>query len=213
MKLSMARVSVSSWTRQTCSRISLRETTLVGAVGEVAEEVGLHEGEVGECGCRGRWSSREPKRMVRPIEGVLVFWKSTEGMRGGVLGGGSSGCRRVEGALGLPGHAAEERAEAGEEDVEVEGFGEVVVGAGVDALEDVLGAGAGGEHEDGGVALGCSRRARAMVKPSAPGSMQSSRMAAGASGPEAGLARRSQARAEVAVSFEVRRCGSPRPGG
>ena len=53
----------------------------------------------------------------------------------------------------LPGGAAEEGFEADEQDVEVEGLGEVVVGAGFDAFEDVFGAGAGGEHEDGGVAV------------------------------------------------------------
>ncbi len=54
----------------------------------------------------------------------------------------------------LPGGAAEERLEPDEEDAEVEGLGQVVVGAGFDAFEDVFGAGAGGEHEDGGVLLG-----------------------------------------------------------
>ena len=54
----------------------------------------------------------------------------------------------------LPGGAAEEGGEAGEEDVEVEGFGEVVVRAGGEAFEDVFGAAAGGEEEDGGVVAG-----------------------------------------------------------
>ncbi len=47
MKLSMARVSVSTLRRQTCSRMSLRGTISDCVVDEVAEEVGFHEGEVG----------------------------------------------------------------------------------------------------------------------------------------------------------------------
>ena len=54
----------------------------------------------------------------------------------------------------MPGGAADEGADADEEDGEFEGFGEVVVGAGFDAVEDVLGVGSGGEHEDGGEAVG-----------------------------------------------------------
>ena len=90
-------------------------------------------------------------------------------------GGASSAWLRLE--VGLPGGAAEEGFDADEQDVEVEGLGEVVVGAGFDAFEDVFGAGAGGEHQDGGVAP-ASRRARAMAKPSVPGSMQSRTMTA-----------------------------------
>jgi hypothetical protein len=59
----------------------------------------------------------------------------------------------------LPLGAAEEGFDADEEDVEVEGLGEVVVGTGFEAGEDVFGAGAGGEHEDGGVALGVAQGA------------------------------------------------------
>ena len=47
MKLSMARVSVSSCRRQTFSRMSLRGTISAFVFGEVAEEVGLHESEAG----------------------------------------------------------------------------------------------------------------------------------------------------------------------
>ncbi len=54
----------------------------------------------------------------------------------------------------MPGGAAKERLQADEKDVEVEGLGEVVIGAGFDAFEDLFGAGAGGEHEDGSVLLG-----------------------------------------------------------
>ena len=51
----------------------------------------------------------------------------------------------------MPGCAAEEGFEADQENVQVEGLGEVVVGTGFYAFEDVLGAGAGGEEQDGGV--------------------------------------------------------------
>ncbi len=76
------------------------------------------------------------------------------GSRGGGLRGGSFG-----GRVGLPVHAAEESGEAGEEDVEVEGLGEVVVGAGGEAFDDVFGAAAGGEQEDGSVAAGFAKGA------------------------------------------------------
>ena len=56
-------------------------------------------------------------------------------------------------------HAAEEGGEASEEDAEVEGLGEVVVGAGGEAFDDVFGAAAGGEQEDGGVAAGFAKGA------------------------------------------------------
>jgi hypothetical protein len=59
----------------------------------------------------------------------------------------------------LPHGAAEEGFDADEEDREVEGLGEVVVCAGFEAFEDVFGAGAGGEHEDGGEALGVAQGA------------------------------------------------------
>ena len=67
---------------------------------------------------------------------------------------GSGGSSVWIGGGGLPGGAAEEGFEADEEDVEVEGLGEVVVGAGFDAFEDVFGAGAGGEEQDGSVDAG-----------------------------------------------------------
>ena len=67
---------------------------------------------------------------------------------------GSLGC-----CGGLPGGAAKEGFEADEEDAEVEGLGEVVVGAGFDAFEDLFGAGAGGEHEDRRVMLGFAESA------------------------------------------------------
>ena len=62
--------------------------------------------------------------------------------------------RRCRWLRALPGGAAEQGFDADEEDVEVEGLGEVVVGAGFETFEDVLGTGACGQHQDGGVVLG-----------------------------------------------------------
>jgi len=59
----------------------------------------------------------------------------------------------------LPGGATEEGLEADQKDVEIEGLGEVIVGAGFDAFEDLVGTGARGEHEDRGVVLGCAEGA------------------------------------------------------
>ena len=109
---------------------------LAGAEGEVAEEIGLHDGEAGGA-VRGD-----------ELEGVEADGAAVKGVGvgGGWFGGG-------DGRRGLPHGSAEEGLDADEEDVEVEGLGEVVVCAGLDAFEDVFGAGAGGEHEDGGEAL------------------------------------------------------------
>ena len=74
------------------------------------------------------------------------------GLRGGGLRGGS-----FDGKVGLPVHAAEESGEASEEDAEVEGLGEVVVGAGGEAFDDVFGAAAGGKKEDRSVAVGFAK--------------------------------------------------------
>jgi hypothetical protein len=49
-------------------------------------------------------------------------------------------------------HAAEEGSESSEEDAEVEGLGEVIVGTGGEAFYDVFRPAAGGEQEDGSVA-------------------------------------------------------------
>ena len=116
---------------------------LVGAIGEVAEEVGLHEGELG-----GAVGSEE-------LEGVETDGAAGEG---DFVGGLRWGWRGRAGRA-LPGHAAKETFEADEEDVEIEGLGEVVVGAGLDAFEDLFGAGAGGEHEDGDEVLGFAQGA------------------------------------------------------
>ena len=76
------------------------------------------------------------------VEGVFVVFIGEDMRR-------RLGCRGA-----LPCGAAEKRLQADEEDAEVEGLGEVVVGAGFDAFENVFRAGAGREHEDGGVELG-----------------------------------------------------------
>ena len=60
---------------------------------------------------------------------------------------------------GLPGGAAQQGLDADDEDVQVEGLGQVVVGAGFEAFEDVFGAGARGEHQDRRVALGVAQGA------------------------------------------------------
>lgn len=117
---------------------------LGGAIGEVAEEVGLHKGELG-----GAVGGEE-------FEGVEADGTAGEGEFVGGLGWWRR-CSGIGG--GLPGHAAEEALETDEKDVEVEGLGEVVVGAGLDAFEDLFRAGAGGEHEDGDEALGVAEGA------------------------------------------------------
>ncbi len=102
------------------------------------------------------------------VEGVLGCGKGRGWARDGVAGGrvGVGEGRGVFGRGlgcglrgGLPGHAAKEGLEPGKEDVEIERFGQVVVGAGVDAFKDVLGAGAGGEHKDGGITAGVAKGA------------------------------------------------------
>jgi len=79
---------------------------LAGMVEEIAEEVGLHEGEV------------DGFVVVADFEGVEID---------GATGEGEGWLRRLVGEGGLPMHAAEESGEASEEDVEVEWFGKVVV--------------------------------------------------------------------------------------
>jgi hypothetical protein len=126
---------------------------LAFAVGEVAEEVGLHEGEVGDAVGGDELECVEADGAV--VERVFVF--RVRGVRGeDRLRCLLRGCVRRE---ALPGGAAEEGFEADEENVEVEGLGEVVVGSGFDAFEDLFGARAGGEHEDWGVALGLAEGA------------------------------------------------------
>jgi len=58
------------------------------------------------------------------------------------------------------GAAAADGPQAGEEDIEGKGFGEVVVGAGVEPLDDVGGRIARGEHQDGGLVAALAEAAR-----------------------------------------------------
>ena len=59
----------------------------------------------------------------------------------------------------MPGGAPQEGLDTDEQDIEVEGLGEVVVCACFDASEDVFGTRASGEHEDRGKALGVAQGA------------------------------------------------------
>ena len=61
---------------------------------------------------------------------------------------------------GLPSGAAQQGLDAHQQDVQVEGLGQVVVGAGFDALKDVLGTRARGQHQDRSVVLGIAQGAR-----------------------------------------------------
>ena len=111
---------------------------LAFALGEVAEEVGLHESEVGDAVGGDKLEGVEADGAV--VEGVFV---------GLVRRGGGFGW-----TWRMPGGAAEQGFKSHEEDAEVERFGEVVVGAGFDTFEDLFGACAGGEHQDRSEVLG-----------------------------------------------------------
>jgi len=124
-----------------------------GAIDQVAEEVGFHEGEMGGLG----WCVR-----AFGCADFEVF--KADGAAGeGEVGdwGKSDGCLGLwrVGLVALPVHAAEQGGEAGEEDGEVEGLGEVVVGAGGEAFDDVFGASAGGEEQDRGEVAGFAQGA------------------------------------------------------
>jgi hypothetical protein len=118
---------------------------LTFAVCEVAEEVGLHEGEVRGAIGGDEFECVEADGAV--VEGVLRWRSSWFGFYG--LGGQSS----------LPCGATEKGLDANKEDVEIEGLGEVIVGSCFEAFQDLFGAGAGGEHQDWGEVLGFAERA------------------------------------------------------
>jgi hypothetical protein len=101
---------------------------LAFAFGEVAEEVGLHEGKVGDPVWRDEFESIEADRAV--VEYILVGLTRESRWRG-------LWSRGV-----LPGGTAEKGFDADEKNVEVEGFGEVVVGSGFNAFENLFRAGA-----------------------------------------------------------------------
>ena len=69
----------------------------------------------------------------------------------GEIDGDGAELEAGDGGEGFLAHAAEEGGDAGGEFVGVEGFGEVVVGAEVEALDAVGDLAAGGEHEDAAV--------------------------------------------------------------
>src|SRR5215469_4885361 len=96
---------------------------LAFTVGEVTKEIGLHDGEVGSAVGGDELEVIEADGAV--VEGVLRI--------GFVLGRGGN-------LLTHPCGPAQERLDAHEENVEIEGLGEVVVGARIEAVQDVLGA-------------------------------------------------------------------------
>jgi hypothetical protein len=113
---------------------------LAFVIGEVAEEIGLHDCQVGSAVGGDELEGVEADgAVVKGVGGRLV---AARGFRFG-FGGGA-----------LPGCATEEGFDAYEEDIEVEGLGEVVVGPGFNAFEDVFGAGASGEEQNGSVDAG-----------------------------------------------------------
>jgi len=65
----------------------------------------------------------------------------------------------VDGLGGMPLSAAEEAFNADQQDVEIEGLGQVVVGTGFKAFENILRAGTRGQHQDRSVALGVAQGA------------------------------------------------------
>ena len=97
---------------------------LAFALGEVTEEVGFHEREMGDAVGGDELEGVEANGAV--VEGELVG--SIGELRRSVLG------------CGLPCGAAEQGFEADEENAEVEWLGEVVVGPGFDAFENLFGA-------------------------------------------------------------------------
>ena len=123
---------------------------LAGVIEEIAQEVGLHEGEV---------NGFVLGMLGADFEVVEINDATSEGVGGRGFGGGMGSGGSLGGEGVLPVHAAQEGGEASEKDAEVKGFGEVVVGTGGEAFDDVFSATAGGEQEDGGVAAGCAEGA------------------------------------------------------
>ncbi len=110
---------------------------LVGVIEKIAQEIGFHEGEMDGFFLRGIGIARADFEVVE-IDDAAGQRVGGRWFGGGWLCGG--GC---DGEGGLPVHAAKEGGEAGEEDAEVEGLGEVVVGTGSEAFDDVLRRGRG----------------------------------------------------------------------
>ncbi len=145
MKLSMARVSVSSRRPQTSSRMDFRETFLPIILNQVAQQLGFHEGELnrgvtgaefkvaevdclavegvdGFVGLGGAGDSSVAE--ARPFRlGCSAAWRSHSLRR-------SKPCRRAR-KIG-----------------KLKRLGKVVVGAGCETFENVFRTAAGGEHQD-----------------------------------------------------------------
>lgn len=101
------------------------------------------------------------------------------GSRRGCLSAGRFRIRRFR--IRGPMDAAKKPGQTREQDVEIEGFGKVVVGAGGESFNDVLQRPRAVSRRTG-VKRPASRNARTIEKPSWPGSMTSSSTAAGGSG-------------------------------
>src|SRR6185437_2565015 len=96
---------------------------------QIAEEVGFHQGEV--------------DLLAQGFEAEVfeVDFATGEFELGDIVLRGGAAIGRV------PLHAAQQAVEAGEQDGKVEGLGQVIVGSGGEALEDVFWASASSEHE------------------------------------------------------------------
>ena len=88
----------------------------------------------------------------------------------------------VDDVVGELGRAAAARPDAGHQLLGREGLGDVVVGAGFQAVDLVLLGALGGEHDDrNGAGAFVVARLRATARPEVPGSIQSSRIRSGSS--------------------------------
>src|SRR5579862_2233262 len=109
---------------------------------EVAEKFAFHERQLKDLVAAAELQLLE-------VHGLIAELKDL-GFRG--TGLGRHGCGR--GGMLLPVFAAEEALHAGEKNRKIEGFRQVVVGAGFESAKDVFGAAASGEHEQRDVILG-----------------------------------------------------------
>src|ERR1035438_4010894 len=135
MKLSMARVSVSSCRPHTSSSMDLRGTGLPSRWMRKRSRLASISVRRNTCSrtrnsSRSKWTDLSPKTKVSP------------GSAGGGGGGGRGGNRRSQ-----PLAAAQESANARDQDGQFEGLRQVVVGARFETQEDVLGMTARGQHQ------------------------------------------------------------------
>src|ERR1017187_8860538 len=143
MKLSMARVSVSSCRPHTSSNMALRDTGRPSyrygfaryrpalIPDEVAKQVGFHQGERKDLLAHAQLEQVELHRFFAERKGII---------------GGRSGGGVVERSL-QPLTPAQQAADAGDEDGEFKGLGQVIVGSGGKAAQDIFGMAARGEHQ------------------------------------------------------------------